>query len=261
MFFKPGQPEIIAAPYQDPRFNKEIDSKTGFETKNILCLPIKTKEGKRLGVTQVLNKINGAFTEHDIKRLTSLTAQASAAIENAQLFDNVLTMRNYNESILRSLTNGVVSLDKNKRIQKLNGAARRILGLKNQKVEGKRFSAILGPDNSWVIDTLNQVKKLGKPRQTMDNLLCLKKADDVAVNLSVAPLFDLEDKPAGYLSVLEDISEEKRVRGTMSRYIPSRVVDQLLESGTDQLGGLSQKTTVLFFRYSKIHHHIRKNWS
>ncbi|MBT6307211.1 MAG: GAF domain-containing protein [Rhodospirillaceae bacterium] len=244
--FQTGQPEIIAAPYQDPRFNQEIDLKTGFETKNILCLPIKTKEGKSLGVTQVLNKINGEFTEHDIKRLTSLTAQASAAIENAQLFDNVLTMRNYNESILRSLTNGVVSLDKNKRIQKLNGAARRILGLKNQKVEGKQFSAILGPDNSWVIDTLDQVKKSGKPRQTMDNLLCLKKVDDVAVNLSAAPLFDLEDEPAGYLSVLEDISEEKRVRGTMSRYIPSRVVDQLLESGTDKLGGLSQKTTVLF---------------
>jgi adenylate cyclase len=244
--FQTGQPEIIAAPYQDLRFNQEIDSKTGFITKNLLCLPIKTKEGKSLGVTQVLNKNNGEFTEHDIKRLTSLTAQASAAIENAQLFDNVLTMRNYNESILRSLTNGVVSLDEDKRIQKLNGAARRILGLKNQKVEGKQFSAILGPDNYWVIDTLNQVESSGEPRQMMDNLLRLKKTNDVAVNLSTARLFDLEDKPAGYLSVLEDISEEKRVRGTMSRYIPSRVVDQLLEGGTDKLGGLSQKTTVLF---------------
>jgi adenylate cyclase len=115
--FKTGQAEIIADPYQDARFNRDIDTATGFETRNMLCLPIRNKKNRRIGVAQILNKKNAEFTEHDIKRLTSLTAQASAAIENAQLFDSVLTMRNYNESILRSLTNGVVSLDEEQRIQ------------------------------------------------------------------------------------------------------------------------------------------------
>ena len=244
--FKSGKPEILLDPYQDVRFKREFDAKTGFETRNMLCLPIRNKQGKSIGVTQVLNKRNADFSEHDIKRLTSLTAQASTAIENAQLFENVLTMRNYNESILRSLTNGVVSLDGDRNIQKINAAAQRILGLEDVSVDGDNFSTVLGPDNRWVIETLDQVEQSGEYHQAMDSMLSLSGRDSVAVNLSVGPLLDLEDNPAGYISVIEDISEEKRVRSTMSRYMPGKIVDQLLESGEDALGGVSQKATVLF---------------
>ena len=244
--FASGKPEIVDDSYNDPRFNREIDDQTGFRTRNMLCLPIANKEGAIIGVSQVLNKRDGGFSEHDIRRLTSLTAQASAAIENAQLFENVLTMRNYNESILRSLTNGVVSLDNDRRIQKINAAGQRILGLQKAEVEGKNLGAVLGEDNKWVIETLDRVRETGAPRQTMDHVLKLAETNDVAVNLSAAPLMDLEDNQTGYLSVIEDISEEKRVRSTMSRYVPTRVVDQLLESGEDALGGVYQTATVLF---------------
>ncbi|CAH1373880.1 hypothetical protein MTP99_015245 [Tenebrio molitor] len=46
--------------YNDPRFNKEIDQKTGFTTKSILCMPIMGVEGI-LGVVQVVNKKNGGY--------------------------------------------------------------------------------------------------------------------------------------------------------------------------------------------------------
>lgn len=244
--FASGKPEIVDDPYNDPRFNREVDDLTGFRTRNMLCLPISDKEGTIIGLTQVLNKRDGGFSEHDIRRLTSLTAQASAAIENAELFENVLTMRNYNESILRSLTNGVVSLDSDRRIQKINAAGKRILRLSEAKLEGENLGAVLGDDNKWVIETLDHVRETGAPRQTMDHVLKLAETAEVAVNLSVAPLMDLEDDQTGYLFVIEDISEEKRMRGTMSRYVPARVVDQLLESGKDALGGVYQTATVLF---------------
>jgi adenylate cyclase len=244
--FASGKPEIVDDPYNDPRFNRKVDDLTGFRTRNMLCLPISDKEGTIIGLTQVLNKRDGSFSEHDIRRLTSLTAQASAAIENAKLFENVLTMRNYNESILRSLTNGVVSLDSDRRIQKINAAGKRILRLSEAELEGKNLGAVLGDDNKWVIETLDHVRETGAPRQTMDHVLKLAETAEVAVNLSVAPLMDLEDDQTGYLFVIEDISEEKRMRGTMSRYVPARVVDQLLESGEDALGGVYQTATVLF---------------
>jgi len=244
--FASGKPEIVDDPYNDPRFNREVDDQTGFRTRNMLCLPISDKKGTIIGLTQVLNKRDGGFNEHDIRRLTSLTAQASAAIENAKLFENVLTMRNYNESILRSLTNGVVSLDSDRHIQKINAAGKRILRLSEAELEGKNLGAVLGDENKWVIETLDRVRETGAPRQTMDHVLKLAETAEVAVNLSVAPLMDLEDNQTGYLFVIEDISEEKRMRGTMSRYVPARVVDQLLESGEDALGGVYQTATVLF---------------
>ena len=74
---------------------------------------------------QALNKRDGKLLAN-VKRLTSLNAQV-VALENAQLFENVLSMRNYNESILKSLTNGVISLDHDRRVQKINKAAENII--------------------------------------------------------------------------------------------------------------------------------------
>ena len=48
--------EIIHDVYSDSRFNKEVDQETGYKTKNMICSPVKTVDGKIIGVIQVLNK-------------------------------------------------------------------------------------------------------------------------------------------------------------------------------------------------------------
>lgn len=45
--------------YDDPRFNSEIDQKTGYRTKNILSMPICNYEGDVIGVAQIINKTKG----------------------------------------------------------------------------------------------------------------------------------------------------------------------------------------------------------
>lgn len=45
--------------YEDPRFNCEIDQKTGYKTKNILSMPICNYEGDVIGVAQIINKTTG----------------------------------------------------------------------------------------------------------------------------------------------------------------------------------------------------------
>ncbi|MGB0553281.1 MAG: adenylate/guanylate cyclase domain-containing protein [Alphaproteobacteria bacterium] len=241
-----GNPEIVKDPYNDPRFDKSVDALTGFQTKEILCLPIQNREGKIIGVTQALNKIDGAFTERDMQRLTSLTAQVSAALENAQLFENVLSMRNYNESILRSLTNGVISLDKERRVQKINSAAERILGHSSAAIEGQFIKEVIGKENQWVLDTLDKVESSGLARQVADSSLNVPETKGTDVNLSAAPLMDLEDIQDGFLTVFEDISKEKRVRNTMARYMPGPIVNQLLEQAEENLRGSLQTVTILF---------------
>ena len=59
--FTTRQVENIADPYADPRFNQEVDRRTGYRTESILCMPIVNKAGARIGVTQVLNKRGGAL--------------------------------------------------------------------------------------------------------------------------------------------------------------------------------------------------------
>ena len=47
--------------YSDPRFNSSIDEQTGYTTKTILSMPICIR-GHVIGVVQMINKIEGAFT-------------------------------------------------------------------------------------------------------------------------------------------------------------------------------------------------------
>lgn len=83
--------EVINIPdaYQDLRFNKEIDAKTGYRTHSILCMPIQNTSGKIIGVIQVLNKKTGIFTAKDEDFLEALTSQAGIALENASLYKEI----------------------------------------------------------------------------------------------------------------------------------------------------------------------------
>tara|TARA_B100000676_G_scaffold10070_1_gene9304 strand:- start:2079 stop:2354 length:276 start_codon:yes stop_codon:yes gene_type:complete len=90
-------------------------------------LPVNHKGGKQLSVIQVLNRRDGRFDARDEQRLRSVAAQAATALENARLFEDVLNLKNYDESILKSLSNGVITVDPELHVTKVNAAASRSL--------------------------------------------------------------------------------------------------------------------------------------
>ena len=82
-----GESINIEDAYSDPRFNKDVDMKSGYHTQTILCMPIKNNNQEIIGAFQVLNKINGVFTKNDEDLLVAIGGSASIALENAQLFE------------------------------------------------------------------------------------------------------------------------------------------------------------------------------
>ena len=81
--------EVINIPdvYSDSRFDRSVDERTGYKTRCMLCVPLKTQSGEILGVIEVMNKKNGVFTEEDVDQLKSLSSYVSIFLENAVLFD------------------------------------------------------------------------------------------------------------------------------------------------------------------------------
>ena len=244
--FTTGKTINIPDAYQDTRFNPEVDKKTGYRTKSILCMPVVNREGRIIGVTQVLNKVGGPFTDQDEHRLRSFSAQASVSIENAQLFDDVLNMKNYNESILESLSNGVITMDEEDRVAKCNLAAARILKVDPDSLVEKPVSEVFTGNNQWVVDSLKKVQETGKPDIAMDMDITLAAGNVVSVNLTAVSLIDIHGERIGSMLVIEDISKEKRLKGTMARYMTKEVADKLLETGEDALGGQDVTASVLF---------------
>ena len=80
-----GETIIIPDTYADPRFNPDIDKRSGYRTRNMLCMPMKNKDLKIIGVFQLLNKIDGCFDNEDASFIDALSAHASVAIENAHM--------------------------------------------------------------------------------------------------------------------------------------------------------------------------------
>lgn len=82
-----GETLNIPDAHKDPRFNPEVDKATGYKTETILCMPLKNKDGKILGVFQLLNKRNGTFNDEDEHFIEALSIHAAIAIENARLYE------------------------------------------------------------------------------------------------------------------------------------------------------------------------------
>ena len=243
--FMTRQTENIRDPYSDPRFDKDVDRATGFHTESILAMPIINKSGDCIGVTQALNKKGGRFTTKDETRLAAFTAQMAVALENAKLFEEVLNERNYNEGILRSTTDGIVTLDADDRILTANDAAVRILKQGRADLVGHPLAELFNGPNAWVPNTLEKVKQSGHREIAVEMELHLEEAN-ASVNLAVNPLIDVNEEQIGSMLVLEDITSEKRIRSTMARYMSPEIAEQLLASGESVLGGKDQKASILF---------------
>ena len=67
---------------------QRYDQETGFTSRSILCLPIRTRE-RVVGVVQVLNRRGGPFTDEDQQLLEALASMGAVAIENARLYENL----------------------------------------------------------------------------------------------------------------------------------------------------------------------------
>lgn len=76
--------------YADPRFDRSVDAATGYTTRSILCMPMHDKDGRVIGVFQLLNKQNDQFHDEDIQFLDAVSAHAAMAIENARLYEEAL---------------------------------------------------------------------------------------------------------------------------------------------------------------------------
>lgn len=245
--FTSGVTMNIPYAYADLRFNPSFDKQTGFFTRSILCVPISNKDNRVIGVTQVLNKKGGTFSDEDEQRLKAFTAQIAIALENSKLFDDVQRVKNYNESMLQSMSNGVITLDPENKIVTGNAAALRIWETTEEELVGKALTDVLGEDCGWVLDQLERAKNGNDSFSLPDTGMTIGSVSK-SVNITFTPLLAAEGESAlGSMLMFEDISSEKRMKSTMSRYMDPVIAAQMLDGeGLDFLGGRTAEATIMF---------------
>jgi len=99
-----GEAVVVLDAYSDKRFNRSVDNETGFKTRDILCVPLKTKSDGVIGVVQLVNKtgegvlqlpnsrdghdsdkVGHTFAADDLHFLKVFASQATMAIINSGL--------------------------------------------------------------------------------------------------------------------------------------------------------------------------------
>jgi signal transduction histidine kinase len=111
-----GEPLVVNDVSKEPRFCSRLDTRTGFETRSAVCVPVKTR-GKTIGVLQVLNKRgNASFDSEDESLMITIASQAAIAIENIQLYQDlrdekdriIQAQENVRRQVARNLHDGTV---------------------------------------------------------------------------------------------------------------------------------------------------------
>ncbi len=323
-----GETLNIMDAYRDSRFDRSSDLKTGYRTHNILCMPVFNSESKLIGVSQLINKAQGQFTQLDESFMRAFNTQAGIALDNAQLFRQISLEKQYQKDILESLSDAVISTDMAGRIVTINGAALKLLGCPIGELEAltgglnasgeNRVNAAIAqswqqalsgqcvwdvvplerlqqrledslqngarhyvPEQSLTVSvayehplTLNGCSNgaaaphIATPGRLSESCALVvpddkgyrlwgssERLEDLeqimgwnrSINLTVSPLSDPSGGVRGGLVVLEDISQEKRMKTTLYRYMTPSVAERVMALGEDVLMvGERKEVTVLF---------------
>ncbi|MBI5641988.1 MAG: GAF domain-containing protein [Deltaproteobacteria bacterium] len=85
---KYGKPLVIHDVTKDYRFQGNVDKKSKFITRDMVCVPVKVK-GRIIGVLQAINRIGGTFTKEDMKLFQLFSNQVAIALDNARLYEEI----------------------------------------------------------------------------------------------------------------------------------------------------------------------------
>jgi len=85
--------------YADDRFNREIDRRTGFRTRNLLAVPMLDYGGELVGVLEVINKVRGPFGADDVALAETLAAQAGVVLQRARLLEHYVQKQRMEQAL------------------------------------------------------------------------------------------------------------------------------------------------------------------
>src|SRR5204863_5801004 len=151
------------------------------------------------------------FDLEDEQLLDAFAAQASIAIKNAKLFEEVLYLKNYNESILKSIATGVITTDADKHIIMINPAAQRIFQVSAEQVTSKHCDEIFaGEPNEPLRQMINTAATTGESQAGYEMKYHFNPEEISSINLSVLPLRDGgSHRSLGLVLVAQDITQEQ----------------------------------------------------
>jgi two-component system, NtrC family, sensor kinase len=190
--------------------------------RSIMCVPIKIKD-KIFGVIYLDNSSQARmFLKSDLYLFELYAQMVANALHNAHVYDQVVRLEQYNDSVVANSPVGIVVIDAQGRILTINPAALEIFDLDKDKVNDLKATG----DLTRFLDTLPESQR---PRwQSMVNMVLTTGQElsetrfyhhtrylEKVLSLKISPLDHLPDGRDGLIMAIEDITEKV----TMEQYV------------------------------------------
>jgi len=157
----------------------------------------------------------GLLSSEDVEILRTVSGYVAVAIENSLLYKDqqaraseLKLLKEFNESIIESINVGLLAVDLEGRVTRLNSALEHMLDLRRDAAVGRYVEDLFSEDFA---DTLKQV--LGKDGWLLKEIRNIYKLHTatrgnraLVLNIALAPLQDGQGQ-TGALVVLEDVTE------------------------------------------------------
>lgn len=229
------QPLVVLDAQNHPLFYAKISEGVGYVTRSLLAVPMVVK-GRTIGVIELLNKLDGQFSDEDTDRLMAMAATIAVAIENARLFQEVAVGRDRFAAILNSTQDGILMADIHGLVLTANPMLEPWFGLSPAQLVGQPLSSLL--------DELSQrTREVAPPRVIGDDgdVVCsdieVLRPQRRFVRRISSPVRDAAQHVMGHLEVFHDISQEKELEQLRDDYT-SMLVHDLRAPLTSIMNGL-----------------------
>lgn len=209
---KNKKPLFINDLKQDSRF-RESDFKNQFTTTSLISVPL-VLEDRLIGVLNINNKQTGkGFTETDLTLLQSFTKQISLAIANIlsyheklNLYKEILNAKNFTQTIIDDMPDGLITVDGNENIIAFNKIAERITSLRKEEIINnnyRRFKAL---------DFIENLIENTKGVSEQDNIKYINlKGESFILRAKASQLKDYEQNSVGTLILFTDVTRFKEM--------------------------------------------------
>ncbi len=211
---KTGKSIYTSDAQHDERYSKQ-KSIVELDLKSIMCVPLKSKE-KIIGILYLDNSSkSNIFLQSDLYLFELFAGQAAMAIENAKLYENLLAMKIYNETVVNKTPVGIVVVDNGLRVTIANKTSQEIFRKAGWKGDSNRHTLknlpllnLVPPEEKtrWK-KICYQVLYTGEPFEEAKSYHRFG-SEEVALSLKVSPLNGHDNRILGLILVIEDITEK-----------------------------------------------------
>eukprot|EP00164_Ancoracysta_twista_P004386 GFYU01005914.1.p1 GENE.GFYU01005914.1~~GFYU01005914.1.p1 ORF type:complete len:544 (-),score=138.49 GFYU01005914.1:30-1571(-) len=212
----------------------------------VVCLPI-CIGGNTVGVLQLFHKVHKKgtpFDSEDMELLQLFKSQAEVALHNAYLYDYVYHTHKYLTTVLDSITNVVLTFDDKGQVVSGNVSAKQKLGNMFESMASTAFDTARNLNNTFYTYVENACK--GKHVTVEDDALTLTDGKTLDVKYSISPLLIDGKDNRGAVCVMDDLTQNKKMKVTLGRYLTPALAEKVLEDGGERLGGVRQMISIIF---------------